>query len=85
MTYDPPPMSAFEAGAFGGGGIGAVKPVAVDIYTAAYRVSGTIETRFSRVTEILNQQSRRPPDGDRRDGERARRSDRDRSPRRPRW
>jgi hypothetical protein len=50
-------MSAFEAGAFGGGGIGAVKPVAVEIYTSAYRVSGTIETRFSRVTEILNQQS----------------------------
>jgi hypothetical protein len=50
-------MSAFESGAFGGGGIGAVKPVAVEVYTAAYRVSGTIETRFSRITEILNQQS----------------------------
>jgi hypothetical protein len=29
--------------------------VSVDVYTAAYRISGTIETRFSRITEILNQ------------------------------
>jgi hypothetical protein len=31
--------------------------VEVDVYTSAYRVTGTIETRFTRVTEILNQQS----------------------------
>ena len=29
--------------------------MSVDVYTAAYRISGTIETRFSRITEILNQ------------------------------
>lgn len=29
--------------------------LAVDVYTADYRVSGTIETRFSRVADILNQ------------------------------
>jgi hypothetical protein len=31
--------------------------VNVDIYTAAYRISGTVRTRFSRVADILNQQS----------------------------
>jgi hypothetical protein len=46
-------VNAFDSGAFGG--IGAVSSVDVDVYTAAYRVSGSIETRFSRVTEILNQ------------------------------
>lgn len=30
-------------------------PVAVDVYTAAYRVSGTTPTRFQRVADILNQ------------------------------
>lgn len=30
-------------------------PVQIDVYTAAYRVSGTIQTRFVRVTDILNQ------------------------------
>jgi hypothetical protein len=49
-------MSGFDAGTFGGG-IGNAASVSVDAYTAAYRVSGTIETRFSRITEILNQLS----------------------------
>jgi hypothetical protein len=31
--------------------------VNVDIYTAAYRISGTVRTRFTRVADILNQQS----------------------------
>lgn len=31
--------------------------VKVDLYTAAYRVSGTVHTRFGRVAEILNQQT----------------------------
>jgi hypothetical protein len=31
--------------------------VKVDVYTAAYRISGTVRTRFTRVAEILNQQS----------------------------
>ena len=48
-------MNAFESGALGSGGIGAAASVLVDVYTTAYRVSGSIETRFSRVTEILNQ------------------------------
>lgn len=43
-------MSAFTMDSFG-----AAKDVAVDIYTASYRVSGRIETRFGRVAEILNQ------------------------------
>lgn len=29
--------------------------VKVDVYTAAYRISGTVRTRFTRVAEILNQ------------------------------
>jgi uncharacterized protein DUF6812 len=49
-------MSGFDAGTFGGG-IGNAASVSVDVYTAAYRVSGSIETRFSRITEILNQMS----------------------------
>src|SRR4026207_180415 len=49
-------MSGFDAGTFGGG-IGNAASVSVDVYTAAYRVSGSIETRFSRITEILNQLS----------------------------
>jgi hypothetical protein len=40
-----------------GGGIGSARAVAVDVYTDAYRISGIVETRFSRVTEILNQLS----------------------------
>jgi hypothetical protein len=31
--------------------------VKVDVYTAAYRISGTVRTRFTRVAENLNQQS----------------------------
>jgi hypothetical protein len=31
--------------------------LAVDLYTAAYRISGTTATRFSRVADILNQVS----------------------------
>jgi hypothetical protein len=44
----------FDSEAFGGG-IGKATSVAVDVYTGAYRVSGSLETRFSRITEILNQ------------------------------
>jgi hypothetical protein len=47
-------MSGFDAATFDGG-IGNAMSVPVDVYTAAYRVSGSIETRFSRITEILNQ------------------------------
>jgi hypothetical protein len=50
-------MTGFESGAFGGGGIGAASSVEVDVYTYAYRVTGTIETRFTRVSEVLNQLS----------------------------
>ena len=34
-----------------------VRSVPVDVYTTAYRVSGTMATRFSRVADILNQQT----------------------------
>jgi hypothetical protein len=34
-----------------------VQPVALDVYTAAYRVSGKVGTRFSRVADIVNQAS----------------------------
>jgi hypothetical protein len=34
---------------------GQAAPVTVDVYTDAYRVSGTVQTRFARVAEILNQ------------------------------
>jgi hypothetical protein len=37
------------------GTFGTAQAVAVDVYTAAYRVSGRVETRFGRVAEILNQ------------------------------
>jgi hypothetical protein len=50
-------VDAFQTGAQMGGGIGEARPVSVDIYTEAYRVSGTIETRFGRIGEILNQLS----------------------------
>jgi hypothetical protein len=46
--------SGFDSGAFAGG-IGQPTTVAVDVYTSAYRISGNLETRFSRITEILNQ------------------------------
>lgn len=48
-------MAGFESGSYGGGGIGEAASVEVDVYTSAYRVTGTITTRFGRVTEILNQ------------------------------
>lgn len=47
-------MSAFGSDGFG---FASVREVQVDVYTAAYRVSGTVRTRFSRVAEILNQLS----------------------------
>jgi hypothetical protein len=50
-------MSGFGSSQFGGGGFGEVSSVEVDVYTSAYRVTGTIATRFARVTEILNQLS----------------------------
>lgn len=43
-------MSAFGMDAFA-----QVEAVAVDVYTSAYRISGTVHTRFGRVAEILNQ------------------------------
>jgi hypothetical protein len=42
---------------FGMDSFGALSEVKVDVYTSAYRVSGTVRTRFSRVAEILNQQT----------------------------
>lgn len=37
------------------GGLSAARPVEVDLITGAYRISGTVQTRFGRVTDILNQ------------------------------
>ena len=37
------------------GGLREVREVEVDLITAAYRISGTVQTRFGRVTDILNQ------------------------------
>lgn len=49
-------MSTFDSGTLGdSGGFVAPAMVSVDVYTSAYRVSGVLETRFTRVTEILNQ------------------------------
>ena len=42
---------------FGMDPFGESAEVAVDVYTGAYRVSGTVRTRFGRVAEILNQLS----------------------------
>ena len=39
------------------GGISALKRVEVDLLTDAYRISGAVQTRFGRVTDILNQLS----------------------------
>jgi hypothetical protein len=51
-------MNAWDAGGMSrGGGIGDARLIPVDVYTSAYRVSGSIETRFGRITEILNQQT----------------------------
>ena len=36
-------------------GLGAVRQVEVDLITDAYRITGTVQTRFGRVTDILNQ------------------------------
>jgi hypothetical protein len=44
-------MSAFAADPFNAD----VTRVNLDLYTAAYRVSGAMTTRFSRVSDILNQ------------------------------
>jgi hypothetical protein len=38
-------------------GFGTATDVEVDVLTDAHRISGTIQTRFSRVTDILNQQA----------------------------
>lgn len=40
---------------FGLDGFSAVRPVRVELITTGYRVTGTIQTRFNRVAEILNQ------------------------------
>jgi hypothetical protein len=42
---------------FGMDSFGSMGEVSVDVYTAAYRVSGVVRTRFTRVAEILNQLS----------------------------
>lgn len=39
------------------GGFGTASAVTVDLLTDAYRISGVVQTRFGRVTDILNQQS----------------------------
>ena len=45
-------MDAFAADPFS---TGSLPRVSVDLYTAAYRVSGSMGTRFDRVSDILNQ------------------------------
>lgn len=39
----------------GFGGFGTVERVEVDLLTDAFRISGSLDTRFGRVTDILNQ------------------------------
>jgi hypothetical protein len=39
----------------GFGGFGQTRPVEIDLITDAYRISGIVQTRFGRVTDILNQ------------------------------
>jgi hypothetical protein len=39
------------------GGLESATPVQVDLLTDAYRITGTVHTRFGRVTDILNLQS----------------------------
>ena len=46
-------MGQFGVDAFGE----AIPAVRVDVYTAAYRVSGSLRTRFARVADMLNQLS----------------------------
>ena len=41
--------------AFGLEGFASVEAVEVELYTAAYRITGTVRTPFRRVAEILNQ------------------------------
>jgi hypothetical protein len=41
--------------AFGLGGYATVEEIEIELFTAAYRVSGTIHTPFRRVAELLNQ------------------------------
>lgn len=36
---------------------GAAGPVEVDVLTDAYRITGTVQTRFTRLSDILNQQA----------------------------
>jgi hypothetical protein len=45
-------VNAFAADPFG---FGEAPFVGVDVYTAAYRVSGQVRTRFERVADIVNQ------------------------------
>lgn len=45
-------MNAFAVDPFA---VSATRSVAVDVYTAAYRVSGQTVTRFGRVADIVNQ------------------------------
>ncbi|MEO7332894.1 MAG: hypothetical protein ABIZ71_03015 [Gemmatimonadales bacterium] len=45
-------MNAFATDPFG---VTAAQSLAVDVYTAAYRVSGQTLTRFTRVADIVNQ------------------------------
>jgi hypothetical protein len=45
-------MNAYAADPFG---MAEMPLVEVDVYTAAYRVSGQVRTRFQRVADILNQ------------------------------
>lgn len=45
-------MSDYESDAFGPSSVHSTK---VDVYTSAYRVSGTMATRFGRVADIVNQ------------------------------
>ena len=40
---------------FGVDYLGAAAAVNVDVYTRDFRISGTVQTRFTRVAEILNQ------------------------------
>lgn len=42
---------------FGLEGFGTIRAVRVELITTGYRVTGTIQTRFTRVAEILNQLS----------------------------
>jgi hypothetical protein len=38
-------------------GLGTANDVEVDVVTDAYRISGTVQTRFARLTDILNEQA----------------------------